>query len=149
MAEQTFRAELVTSGTGGGGHLVTVPDDVVAALGGKGRTPVQATFNGVPYRGSIVRMGGSFCLGVTKAVIADAGVEPGDLLDVVVRLDNAPRVVDVPPELAAAFEARPELRAAWDGWSYTRRKEAAAGVAEARKPETRDRRIDQILDELS
>lgn len=148
MAEQSFRGELTRAGDGGG-HLVSVPDDVVIALGGKGRTPVQATFNGVPYRGSIVRMGGGgFCLGVTKAVIADAGVEPGDLLDVVVRLDDAPREVDVPPELAAAFEARPALREAWDDWSYTRRKEAAAGVADARKAETRDRRIDKIVGEL-
>jgi Domain of unknown function (DUF1905)/Bacteriocin-protection, YdeI or OmpD-Associated len=149
MAEQTFRAELTTSGTDRGGHLVAVPDDVVAALGGKGRTPVQATFNGVPYRGSIVRMGGGFCIGVTKAIIADAGVEPGDLLDVMVRLDDAPREVDVPPELAAAFEARPELRAAWDRWSYTRRKQAAAGVTDAKRRETRDRRIEQILTELA
>lgn len=147
MAEQTFRAELTRAGDGGG-HLVSVPDEVVEALGGKGRTAVQATFNGVPYRGSVVRMGGSFCIGVTKAVISDAGVEPGDLLDVVLRLDDAPRVIDAPPELAAAFEARPELRAAWDGWSYTRRKEAAASIADARKAETRDRRIDKILGDL-
>jgi hypothetical protein len=146
MAEQTFRAELTRAG--GGGHLVGVPDEVVEALGGKGRTPVQATFNGVPYRGSVVRMGGSFCIGVTKAVIADAGAEPGDLLEVVLRLDDAPREVDVPPELVAAFEARPELREAWDSWSYTRRKQAAADVAEARKAETRGRRIEKILGEL-
>jgi hypothetical protein len=66
MAKTRFMARLRPSGRGAGGHLVEVPDDVVAALGGKGRIPVQASFNGVPYRGSIVRMGGVMMLGVTK-----------------------------------------------------------------------------------
>jgi hypothetical protein len=63
MAKTRFTARLRPSGRGGGGHLVEVPDDVVAALGGKGRIPVQASFNGVPYRGSIMRMGGVMMLG--------------------------------------------------------------------------------------
>jgi len=74
MANARFKAELRPSGRGGGGHLVEIPDEVVAALGGKGRIPVQATFNGVPYRGSIVKMGGVMMLGVTKAIMAEAGV---------------------------------------------------------------------------
>jgi hypothetical protein len=51
---------------------------MVEALGGRGRTPVRATFDGVPYRGSIVRMGDGFVLGVKGAIMAEAGVSPGD-----------------------------------------------------------------------
>ena len=57
MEVQRFRATVMAGG--GGGHLVRVPPEVVAALGGKGRIPVRATFDGVPYRGSVVRMGGT------------------------------------------------------------------------------------------
>jgi len=99
MAKTRFKARLRPSGRGAGGHLVEVPDEVVAALGGKGRILVQASFNGVPYRGSIVRMGGVMMLGVTKAVMAEAGAGPGDVLDVVVENDEVPREVEVPPEL--------------------------------------------------
>ena len=60
---------------------------------------MQASFNGVWYRGSIVRMGGVMMLGVTKAVMAEAGAGPGDVLDVVVENDEVPREVEVPPEL--------------------------------------------------
>jgi hypothetical protein len=76
MTSRRFDAELRPSGRGGG-HLIEVPPEVVDALGGKGRIPVRATFNGVPYRGSIVTMGGAHVLGVTKAIMAEAGVAAG------------------------------------------------------------------------
>src|SRR4249920_882672 len=103
MAEVRFRAPVRPSGRGGGGHLVDVPPEVIEELGGKGRIPVTATFDGVPYRGSIVRMGGGSVLGVQKAIMAEAGVSVGDTLTVVVRNDDAPREVEVPDDLADAL----------------------------------------------
>jgi Domain of unknown function (DUF1905) len=102
MATASFRAALKPSGRGGG-HLVEVPPRVIEALGGKGRIPVTATFNGVPYRGSIVRMGGGAVLGVQKAIIAEAGVSVGDTLRIAVSNDDAAREVGLPEELAKAF----------------------------------------------
>lgn len=40
------------------------------------------------------------------------------------------------------------VRATWDGWSFTRRKEAARGLTEAKKPETRTRRLEKVLADL-
>ena len=105
MATASFRAELKPSGRGGG-HLVEVPPKVIEALGGKGRIPVTATFNGVPYRGSIVRMGAGSVLGVQKAIMAEAGVMVGDTLRIEVSNDDAPREVELPEELAKAFRRR-------------------------------------------
>ena len=113
MAKATFRAELRSSG--GGGHLVEVPDDVIAKLGGKGRTPVTATFDGVPYRGSIVKMRGTMMIGVTKAIVAEAGVQVGDTLTVVVEKDDAPREVEVPEDLAKAFRRVKDAKAGGTG----------------------------------
>jgi Domain of unknown function (DUF1905) len=50
-----------------GGAYVRVPPAVVAALGGKGRIPVRATFDGVAYRGSVVSVGGERSSGCSKA----------------------------------------------------------------------------------
>jgi hypothetical protein len=149
MAKTRFRARLRPSGRGAGGHLVEVPDEVVAALGGKGRIPVQASFNGVWYRGSIVRMGGVTMLGVTKAVMAESGAGPGDVLDVEVENDEAPREVEVPPELTKALKRNRAARAVWNGLSFSHRREYVSSILEAKKEETRARRVEKTIQALT
>src|SRR5206468_785786 len=105
--------------------------------------------NGIPYRGSIMRMGGVTVLGVTKGIMERAGVGVGDTLEVVVQNDDGPREVAVPAEIAAAFTRDGSLRRAWDALSYTARKEHAASIESAKKPETRARRVAKILGSLS
>ena len=147
MPTARFRAPLKPSGRGGG-HLVVVPPKVVEALGSKGRIPVTATFNGVPYRGSIVRMGGGAVLGVQKAIMAEAGVSVGDMLRIEVGNDDAPRAVEVPNELAKALRKNRTARAVFDGLAYSHRREYAQHVAEAKRPETRARRVERTIEEL-
>jgi hypothetical protein len=149
MARTRFQATLRPSGRGGGGHLVEVPDEVVAALGGKGRIAVTASFNGVPYRGSIVSMGGVMMLGVTKAIMAEAGAGPGDVLEVVVQNDEAPREVEVPPELARALKRNRTAGAVWDRLSFSHRREYVGYIVEAKKQETRAWRVEKTIEALA
>ena len=148
MAEATFRAPIRSSGQGGGGHLVDVPPDVVEALGNKGRIPVTATFDGVPYRGSIVRMGDGSVLGVLKAIMTEAGVSVGDALTVVVRNDDAPREVEVPDDLADALGRDDVARAAFDDLSFSHKREYVDAINEAKRPETRARRIERTIEAM-
>jgi uncharacterized protein YdeI (YjbR/CyaY-like superfamily) len=122
-----------------------VPPDVIQKLGGNGRIAIRATFNGIGNRGSIMRMGGVTMLGMTKAIMAEAGVDTGDMVDVVVENDDTPRDVPVPAELAAAFTRNPTTRAASESLSYAARKEHAASIEGAKKPETRARRVVKVL----
>jgi antitoxin component of MazEF toxin-antitoxin module len=147
MATASFRAPLKPSGRGGG-HLVEVPPKVIETLGGKARIPVTATFNGVPYRGSIVRMGGAAVLGVQKAIMAEAGVSVGDTLRIEIANDGAPREVELPDELAQALRGNRTARAAFERLSYSHRREYAQHVAEAKRPETRVRRAQRAIDQL-
>jgi antitoxin component of MazEF toxin-antitoxin module len=148
MAEVTFRAPVRPSGRAGGGHLVDVPPEVVEELGGKGRIPVTATFDGFPYRGSIVRMGGGAVLGVQKAIMAEAGVSVGDTLTVVVRNDEVPRQVEVPEDLAEALARSDAARAAFDGLSFSHPREYVEAINEAKRPETRTRRVERTIQAL-
>jgi antitoxin component of MazEF toxin-antitoxin module len=147
MAELTFRAPVRSSGRGGG-HLVDVPPEVVEALGGKGRIPVAAMFDGVPYHGSIVRMGGGAVLGVQKAIMAEAGVSVGDTLTVVVRNDEAPRQVAVPEDLAEAFDHHNAARVVFEGLSFSHKREYIRSITDAKRPETRARRIELTIHQL-
>jgi hypothetical protein len=147
MATASFRAALKPSGRGAG-HLVEVPPKVIEALGGKGRIPVTAAFNGVPYRGSIVRMGGGSVLGVQKAIMDEAGVVVGDTLRIEVSNDDAPREVELPEELSKAFRRSRAAQRAFEGLSYSHRREYARHVAEAKRPETRARRAERTIEQL-
>ncbi len=123
------------------------PADVAAAMGGRARIPVAGTINGVPFRGSTMPMGdGRHCVGFRKDVRARAGgVEAGDTVAIEISRDDAPRTVAVPDDLATALAADPAVRAAFDAMSYTHRKEWVAAVADAKRPETRTRRIAQAV----
>ena len=105
MGAQLFRAEIMRTDRGGGGHLVEVPPDVIEALGGGGRIPVNATFGGIPYRGSVVRMGGITCIGVRKDIVEALRADHGSVIEVTLERDTAERTVEVPHRKGDVIEA--------------------------------------------
>ncbi len=126
---------------------VVLDDAQVAAVGeGAKRFPVAATLNGYTWRTSVARMGGEFLVGLSREVRESAGVAAGDDVDVILELDTAPREVEVPAALAAALAADPQAKAIFDGLAFTHRKEYARWVAEAKRDETRQRRVQQAIE---
>jgi hypothetical protein len=126
---------------------VVLDDAQVAEVGeGARRFPVVATINGYSWRTSVARMGGEFLLGLNREVREAAGVQAGDEVEVAIELDTAPREVDVPEDLQAALTADPAAKAAFDGMAFTHRKEYARWIAEAKREETRQRRVQQALE---
>lgn len=129
----------------GGGAFVPVPFDVKEAFG-SGRPKVVALIDGHEYRGSIANMGDGHCLGIRKDIRAAIGKDVGDTVRIEVTLDTAPRVVEVPRELARALAGSPDAKTRFEGMSYTHRKEYATWVGEAKKQETRDRRASKAVE---
>ena len=145
----TFKGVLTPTPRGGGGTLVPVPRQVAAKLGLKGMPKVQAVIAGQPYRGSLMPTGdGTYCLGVLKSIQVAAGVKQGDTVTVELELDKAPRVVELPADLAKAITRDKKASAAWDKLSFTNKKEMARGLEEAKKPETRERRLAAAIAQL-
>ena len=132
-----------------GGALVPVPAEVVAALGGKGRIPVQATFDGVRYRGSVVSMGGpDKVIGILKSIRAEIGKEPGDTVAVTLELDDSTRKVDVPDDLRAALDGA-GARKAFDALSFSHQREHVLWIEEAKRADTRARRIAATVERIT
>lgn len=125
---------------------IVLSDAQVAELGSTKTPAVRFTINGQTIAGRVGRMGGENLVGLNKAVRAQLGVEAGDTVDVLIEPDAAPREVALPDDLAAALDAEPGLRAAFDALAPSRRKEHARTVADAKKAETRQRRIAAVLD---
>lgn len=138
-----FTAELLSTGKNTAGF--EVPDEIVERLGGGGRPKVSVTVNGFTFRTSIARMGGRYLLGVSAERRTEAGVAPGEVLDVEVELDTAPRELDVPEPLAAALAADPDAKAFWDTLSYSNRQWHVLQVTSAKTDATRDRRIEKSV----
>ncbi|MEV0245434.1 YdeI/OmpD-associated family protein [Nocardia sp. NPDC050712] len=138
------RFEATIEAGAGGGAYVPVPAGILAALGGGGRIKVRSTFDGIEYRGSIVTMGAGPCLGMRKDIRAELGKEPGDVVVVTVAPDTAERTVEIPDDLGAALQAA-GVRAGFDQLSYTDRRQLVAAITEAKRPDTRVRRIEKAV----
>jgi hypothetical protein len=142
----THRFKSVFFRVGTSGSAVEVPRAVSEAIGKRGQVRVRGTITGIEFKSNLMPMGdGSHCLGVHKATQSAAGIDFGDKVAVEMQEDTAPPVVDVPPGLAQALRAEPRAKAFFDGLARTHRREYASWVAEAKKPETRQRRIAETL----
>ena len=131
-----------------GGKTATgfqVPNDVVVALGKGKKPPVSVTINGHTYRSTVAAYGDVSMLPLSAENREAAGVKAGDVIDVEVALDTAPRVVEVPEDFAAAIAADPAAAAFWPTISYSNQRWHVLSIDGAKTPETRQRRIDKSV----
>jgi hypothetical protein len=126
-------------------HGLEVPAEVVAALGGGKRPPITITLNGHTWKSRVAIMRGRHLLGLSNANRQAAGVSTGDEVEVDIELDTEPRVVVEPEDLTRALDADPAARAAYDRLAYSHRRMHVRAIESARRPETRDRRIEDVL----
>ena len=138
-----FKAELESTGKTTAGF--EVPADIVEAFGGGAHPKVSVTVNGFTFRTSIARMGGRYLLGVSVERRTAAGVSAGDVLEVDVELDTAPREVDVPEEFAAALAADAKAKEFWETLSYSKQQWHVLQVTGAKTEETKARRIEKSI----
>jgi hypothetical protein len=137
-----FVAEITDLPPSLGFDLPFDPEEVL----GKTRAPVRVTINGHDFRTTVAAMRGRIFIGLNKGVQHATRVSPGDRVEVELELDDEPRTVDVPPDLAAALDA--ETRAYFDALSYTHRKEYVRWIEEAKREETRQSRVTRAVEML-
>jgi Bacteriocin-protection, YdeI or OmpD-Associated/Domain of unknown function (DUF1905) len=128
----------------GQGAFVVVPFDVRAEFG-QARPPVRGTVNGHPFRTTVAVYDGTPYLGFRREVRDAAGIEVGETVAIELDRDDEPREVELPRDLADALAADPEARAQWDRLSYTHRREHVEAIEEAKREDTRLRRVEQAL----
>lgn len=146
MTQQAYHFKAVVEAVPDkGGAFVRFPWDIRKEFGA-GRVKVEATFDGVPYAGSIVNMGvrnedGSVCyiLGVRKDILAKAGKKPGDTLDVTVNPVDSPKWVC--PRCGRSFSHK-------DADHYCADAPATIDEYIARQPESAQPRLRQLRDLL-
>jgi hypothetical protein len=138
------RFTAILGGETGERPTVELPFDVRERFGGV-RAPMRGTVNGTPFQTTVAVYGGRQLIGFRKELREAAGVAIGDRVSIELELDDTPRTVDVPPELASAFAGAPDARAAFDVLSYTHRREYATWIGAAKREETRLRRAARAI----
>jgi hypothetical protein len=126
---------------------IEVPAENLAALGTGKRPPVVVTIASYSYRSTPAVMGGRSLIPLAKLHRDAAGLKAGDPVTVTLTLEEGVRTVDVPPELAAALK-KAKLTDVFAQLAYSKRKEFARQVTDAKADETRDRRIAKVLASL-
>lgn len=124
-----------------------VPLDVPAIFG-RARPPVRVTIGDHTYRSTIAVYGGRYFLPLNRQNREAAGVAAGERITVELEADLEERTVEVPDDLRAALDGDDEARSAFESLSYTHRREYADWIVEAKRDETRRRRIAKTLELL-
>jgi Bacteriocin-protection, YdeI or OmpD-Associated/Domain of unknown function (DUF1905) len=141
-----FRATIELAGKSATG--IEVPAAVVTKLGSSKKPAVRVTIKGYTYRSSVASMGGRFMIPISAQVREAAGVAAADKVDVDVELDNAPREVTVPADLARALTRDVAAKRFFDGLSFSNKQRIVISIEAAKTPETRERRIAKAVSSL-
>lgn len=145
--KHSFTAVIINAG--GGGAYVEIPFDVEKAFGSK-KPRVKALIEGVPYRGLLVRMGGEHhILIVLKGIREQIGKTFGGKIKVSVEADTQPRVIELPKDLLKEFKKEKQAKVFFDSLSYTHQREYVQWILDAKKEETRQRRVMKTIEMLN
>jgi len=137
MATLTIKTTLVPHGPA---TAIELTDAQVVTLGGGKRAAVKVTIGKASAQLRLMVMGGKNLIGLSKASREQLGVEIGNTITATIDLDSVERTVDVPDDLAAALK-KAKLRDAFDALAFTHRKEHIRAITDAKKPETRMKRV--------
>lgn len=130
------------------GAYIEIPFDVEQVYGAK-RVKVKATFDGVEYRGSIVKMGlPCYIIGITKDIRKKIEKKPGDVIEVTIEKDEEERIIEIPMDFKERIERDNNIKEFWNTLSFSMQKKYVTWITSAKKEETRNKRINEVIEKL-
>ena len=144
MSTRTFRTTLWREGRL---SAIKVPFDPREVFG-RTRAPVKVTLNGYTYRSTITSMGGEVFIPLRASHRDAAGLKGDETLEVKLELDTEKREVTPPADLMKALKSSKAIWEKWKALSFTHQREYAEAVEQAKKPDTRARRVAGVIEKL-
>ncbi|MEO0598401.1 MAG: YdeI/OmpD-associated family protein, partial [Chloroflexota bacterium] len=134
-------------------HYVPIPDDIAQVFHEADITHVEGQLDDVAFRRVLHERigdeGVEMCLKFGMTWLKQAGFDIADPVVVTLAPDPDPDRVDLPDELEAALaDADDEIAQFWETLSPGKRKTLVYGIERAKRPETRIRRANKVLDEV-
>jgi len=138
----TFDTAVAATGNNTG---IVVPGEAIDRLGAGKRPAVVVTVNGYDYRNTVGVMGGKHMISISAAVRQATGLKGGDAITVTLKVADAPRKIDMPPDFAAALAADENAGGFFAGLSNSLQRYHIDNIMAAKTDETRQRRIDKAI----
>lgn len=128
---------------------IEVPIDVEKEFGAK-RVKVKVKFDGVDYRGSIVKMGlPCYMIGITKEIRSKIGKTYGDIIAVELEKDEEERKVELPEEFKEKLIKNNDAYKFYESLSYSQQRKYFQWITSARKEETKVKRMEEAIEKLT
>ncbi len=141
-----FQALLVRPEGTGTWTYVVVPFDSTREFGTKSRVPVKGTIDGHPFKSTLLPNAEGKHFLVVKREIRDAiGKTPTETVTVTMTRDSSPRSLAIPGDMMKALDGDPKAKAVFTDMAHSHRKAYIEWVEEAKRKETRERRIEKAL----
>lgn len=142
----TFKTTLLQIGDNTG---IRVPDEIIEQFGSGKKPPVNVTINGFTYPSTVAVMGRAFMIPVSSAIRSEAAVKGGAPITVSLSLDLAPRTVAIPPDFQEALDNNAAAKTFFETLSNSSKKRYLSGIEGAKTNETRQKRIEKAVIDLT
>jgi hypothetical protein len=150
MPKKEFTSKLERFEGSGTWTYADIPFDVEKAFGKKGQVKVKGTVNGVGFLSSLMPHGdGTHFLVVNRPTRDAAKIKEGAKVRIVLEADSEPRVIQAPPDLERALAKNKSAAASWEKLAPSHKKEYVLWITEAKKEETRQRRIEKAVAKIA
>ncbi len=144
-----FDVELVSPDDYPNSTAITCPFNVLEVFGSKARIPVKITVDGHSFRSSLAPMGGCHMMVFNKEMREKTGYKGGDTIRIFMERDTEPRTVDIPDDVLVTLKQNETAYRVFLNYSYSRQKEVIEWINDAKKPETRQKRISKLMESVS
>jgi hypothetical protein len=131
------------------GIYAVFPFDGRAEFGKRSAVRVICTIEGYQFKCSLLPMGdGTHAIYVRKAIRNRIRKDIGDEVHLIIEPDLSPRVIEIPEDFQWLLDDDPELKQKFEKLSFSVREFTINYINEARLPETRARRIEQLIERI-
>jgi hypothetical protein len=144
MTKQQFKTTITKSGSK---VFIALPFNPNEVWGTKQRHHITGSVNGYPIRGSLGSDGTQFFLLIGAAWRRDCGLEAGTTVEVVLSPEG-PQLEELAADIASALEAEPQAKAFFEALATFYRNGYIKWIEGAKRPETRSKRLKEMMDLL-
>ena len=149
MSDRQFKYSTCLFSPERGGVYAGFPFDGQKEFGKRGPIRVNCTIDGFRMECSLLPMGdGTHAIYVRKEVQKIIGKKVGDKVEMSIQQNLLPRNAVIPEDIQWLLDDDPELKRKFDDLTIYNKEAIVAYIDQAKHPETRARRIDQMLERV-